>query len=125
VDDEGLAALLADLAPHKGTVGLTDPDDVPDVADDSGIKRGDLFALYYMMDDKMVELGLLPNLELGVHGGVHFGPYRRRFEGLLTGTHADPHHGPAHALYLVILLTHMTLASAVPVLAILLLVRAF
>jgi len=45
VDDEGLAALLADLAPHKGTVGLTDPDDVPDVADDSGIKRGDLFAL--------------------------------------------------------------------------------
>jgi len=25
--------------------------------------RADLFALYYLMDDKMVELGLLPNLE--------------------------------------------------------------
>ena len=25
--------------------------------------RADLFALYYMMDDKMVELGLLPNLD--------------------------------------------------------------
>ena len=43
----------------------------------------------------------------------------------LTGTHADPHHGAVHVVYLVILLTHMTLASAVPVLAIILLVRAF
>ncbi len=43
----------------------------------------------------------------------------------LTGTHADPHHGAVHAIYLVILLTHMTLASAVPVLAIILLVRAY
>jgi putative membrane protein len=43
----------------------------------------------------------------------------------LTGTHADPHTGIVHALYLVILLTHMTLAAAVPVLAIILLVRAY
>jgi putative membrane protein len=43
----------------------------------------------------------------------------------LTGTHADPHAGAVHVLYLAILLTHMTLASAVPVLAIILLVRAF
>lgn len=43
----------------------------------------------------------------------------------LTGTHADPHHGAIHVLYLVILLTHMTLAAAVPVLAVILLVRAF
>jgi putative membrane protein len=43
----------------------------------------------------------------------------------LTGTHADPHTGAIHAVYLVILLTHMTLAASVPVLAIILLVRAF
>lgn len=43
----------------------------------------------------------------------------------LTGTHADPHTGAVHAIYLGILLTHMTLASAVPVLAIILLVRAY
>lgn len=43
----------------------------------------------------------------------------------LTGTHADPHTGAVHTIYLVILITHMTLASAVPVLAIILLVRAF
>jgi DNA modification methylase len=45
VDDAGLLALLADLAPLKPTVGLTDPDDVPPLGDDSGIKAGDLFAL--------------------------------------------------------------------------------
>lgn len=45
VDDAGLMALLADLAPLKPTVGLTDPDDVPPLSDDSGIKAGDLFAL--------------------------------------------------------------------------------
>jgi hypothetical protein len=44
-DDPGLAALLAELAPLKPTVGLTDPDDVPELGDDSGIKAGDLFAL--------------------------------------------------------------------------------
>jgi putative membrane protein len=43
----------------------------------------------------------------------------------LTGTHVDPHRGAIHVLYLVILLTHMTLAAAVPFLAIILLVRAF
>ena len=43
----------------------------------------------------------------------------------LTGTHVDPHTGAIHALYLVILVTHMILASAVPVLAIILLVRAY
>jgi DNA modification methylase len=45
VDDAGLLALLADLAPLKPTVGLTDPDDIPPLGDDSGIKAGDLFAL--------------------------------------------------------------------------------
>jgi len=45
VDDAGLQALLADLAPLKPVVGLTDPDDVPPLGDDSGIKAGDLFAL--------------------------------------------------------------------------------
>lgn len=43
----------------------------------------------------------------------------------LTGTHVDRHHGAVHVLYLAILLTHVTLAAAVPVLAIILLVRAF
>ncbi len=41
----------------------------------------------------------------------------------LTGTHA--YAGPAKPLYLVILLTHMTLAAAVPVLAGILLLRAY
>lgn len=45
VDDAGLLALLADLVPLKPTVGLTDPDDVPPIGDESGIKPGDLFAL--------------------------------------------------------------------------------
>jgi hypothetical protein len=30
-----------------------------------------------------------PNLELLVHGGVHFAPYRRRFLELLEGSHAE------------------------------------
>lgn len=45
VDDEGLRALLEDLAPADPKAGLTDPDAVPELADDSGIKPGDLFAL--------------------------------------------------------------------------------
>jgi hypothetical protein len=45
VDDAGLTALLADLAPQGPTAGLTDPDDAPPLGDDSGIKSGDLFAL--------------------------------------------------------------------------------
>lgn len=32
---------------------------------------------------------LFPNLELLVHGGVSFAPYRRRFEALLEGGHAE------------------------------------
>ncbi|MBB4266616.1 GH3 family domain-containing protein [Roseospira visakhapatnamensis] len=32
---------------------------------------------------------LFPNLELLIHGGVAFAPYRRRFEALLAGSHAD------------------------------------
>jgi hypothetical protein len=30
-----------------------------------------------------------PNLELLVHGGVNFAPYRQRFDGLLLGSHAE------------------------------------
>jgi hypothetical protein len=30
-----------------------------------------------------------PNLELVVHGGVHFGPYRGQFDALLAGSHAE------------------------------------
>jgi DNA modification methylase len=45
VDDAGLAALLADLAPPKA--GLTDPDDLPSVPDDAEVyvKPGDLWLL--------------------------------------------------------------------------------
>ncbi len=31
---------------------------------------------------------------------------------ILTGTHVDPHHGALHAIYMVILSTHMMLAMA-------------
>ena len=44
VDDAGLLALLGDLAGNAPKAGLTDPDDVPDVAETT-IKAGDLFAL--------------------------------------------------------------------------------
>jgi putative membrane protein len=54
---------------------------------------------------------------------VFLGSYLTRVA--LTGTHVDPHHGAVHVLYLTILLTHMTLASAVPVLALILIVRAY
>lgn len=43
----------------------------------------------------------------------------------LTGTHADPHKGAVHAIYLAVLGTHMLLAMAVPVLVIVVLVRAY
>ncbi len=33
--------------------------------------------------------GYFPNLELLVHGGVNFEPYRARFNGLLQGSHAE------------------------------------
>jgi hypothetical protein len=32
---------------------------------------------------------VFPHLELLVHGGVNFGPYRRQFKELLAGTHAE------------------------------------
>ncbi len=31
-----------------------------------------------------------PNLELLIHGGVNFAPYRKRFDDLLAGGHAEP-----------------------------------
>ncbi len=34
--------------------------------------------------------GVFPNLELLVHGGVNFSPYRRQFDSLLAGSHAEP-----------------------------------
>lgn len=43
----------------------------------------------------------------------------------LTGTHVDPHKGAIHAIYLVVLGSHMLLAMAVPVLVIVVLVRAY
>ena len=45
VDDAGLAALLADLAPPKA--GLTDPDELPPVPDEADVyvKTGDLYVL--------------------------------------------------------------------------------
>lgn len=36
-----------------------------------------------------------PNLELVVHGGVHFGPYKSQFEALLQGSHAETREGYA------------------------------
>jgi DNA modification methylase len=44
VDDEGLLALLGSLSP-TAKVGLTDPDDAPDLGEQTNIKRGDTFAL--------------------------------------------------------------------------------
>lgn len=45
VDDAGLSAMLDKLAPPEPKVGLTDPDDVPDLGEKSNIQPGDLFAL--------------------------------------------------------------------------------
>jgi DNA modification methylase len=45
VDDDGLAALLADLAGGEPKAGLTDPDAVPEPAAEPWVKPGDLFAL--------------------------------------------------------------------------------
>lgn len=35
-------------------------------------------------------VSFFPNLELLIHGGVNFAPYRPRFEELLSGSHAEP-----------------------------------
>lgn len=40
-------------------------------------------------DDRPELAKYFPNLEMLVHGGVDFTPYRKRFEGLLEGTHAE------------------------------------
>jgi hypothetical protein len=45
VDDAGLQALLADLAPLTPTVGLTDPDDVPEPPEKPYVKPGELYVL--------------------------------------------------------------------------------
>lgn len=45
VGDDGLRALLADLVPGEPKAGLTDPDDAPDLGEETHIKRGDIFAL--------------------------------------------------------------------------------
>jgi hypothetical protein len=36
-----------------------------------------------------------PHLELVVHGGVHFGPYKSQFDALLAGSHAETREGYA------------------------------
>lgn len=47
-------------------------------------------ALAAARGDERPELAkYFPNLEMLVHGGVDFTPYRKRFEGLLEGTHAE------------------------------------
>jgi hypothetical protein len=46
-----------------------------------------LFALQPCADGRLA--GVFPNLELLVHGGVNFPPYRRQFEELLAGSHAE------------------------------------
>jgi len=40
-------------------------------------------------DDRPELAKYFPNLEMLVHGGVDFTPYRKRFEGLLDGSHAE------------------------------------
>jgi hypothetical protein len=46
--------------------------------------------------EKRVPLrALWPNLELVVHGGVHFGPYKSQFDALLQGSRAETREGYA------------------------------
>jgi hypothetical protein len=45
VDDAGLLALLGDLAGNEPKVGLTDPDEVPEPAEEPYVKRGELWRL--------------------------------------------------------------------------------
>ena len=66
VDDAGLAALLRSLVPHVPKAGLTDPDDVPPLGEESNIKPGDLFAL----GDHRLLCGTPPRPGSGAaHGG--------------------------------------------------------
>lgn len=44
-DDAGLLALLDEMEAKAPKAGLTDPDDAPDLGEETHIKRGDLFAL--------------------------------------------------------------------------------
>ncbi len=46
-----------------------------------------LFDLRGVTSERLVDV--YPDLELVVHGGVNFAPYRKRFEGLLQGSHAE------------------------------------
>src|SRR5258707_40807 len=46
-----------------------------------------LFALKPEREPRLA--GFFPNLELIIHGGVNFAPYRPRFEVLLAGSHAE------------------------------------
>ena len=46
-----------------------------------------LFELRDLTSDRLVDI--YPDLELIVHGGVNFAPYRARFEELLRGSHAE------------------------------------
>lgn len=45
VEDAGLLALIDSLVPTEPKAGLTDPDDVPPLSEDSGIALGDVFEL--------------------------------------------------------------------------------
>lgn len=45
VDDEGLLALLGDLAGREAKAGLIDPDEVPVAPDEPWVKTGELYAL--------------------------------------------------------------------------------
>jgi DNA modification methylase len=45
VEDAGLLALIDSLVPTEPKAGLTDPDDVPSLSEESGVRLGDLFEL--------------------------------------------------------------------------------
>lgn len=62
VEDAGLRALLDSLLAPNPKLGLTDPDDAPPLGEESGIQRGDLFALgdhRLMCGDATTDLGEL------------------------------------------------------------------
>ena len=46
--------------------------------------------LFALKPERQPKLGeFFPNLELIIHGGINFGPYRSQFEALLAGSHAE------------------------------------